>query len=57
MQQAATRAVDAKTRKFGGSYRIERSGSHAWGIRVRAAIKEPWDRILMDLVLWAGGAE
>ena len=45
---------EGRCRRFAGAHLIDRSGAHAYGIRVRAAIREVWDRVLMDLVLWAG---
>jgi starch phosphorylase len=40
-------------RSFEGSYRIERSGGFAYGIRVRARPTTDQDLALTDLVLWA----
>lgn len=38
---------------FEGSHRMERSGSFAYGIRVRARTASEYDAALRDLVLWA----
>jgi phosphorylase/glycogen(starch) synthase len=40
-------------RAFEGSHRMERSGSFAYGIRVRARSASEHDAALRDLVLWA----
>jgi phosphorylase/glycogen(starch) synthase len=43
----------AGIRPYFGSFRFERSGTYAYGIRVRARRLAPWDSELEDLVLWA----
>ena len=38
---------------FEGSYRMQRSGSFSYGIRVRAREDSPYDLSIKDLVIWA----
>ena len=46
-------STEGTVRTFEGSVRMERSGSYAYGIRVRAALAETFEHPLGDLVLWA----
>ncbi len=39
---------------YSGAKVMDRSGTFAYGLRVRATQREAFDRILADLVLWAG---
>jgi phosphorylase/glycogen(starch) synthase len=44
---------DGSVQTFAGAQPLERSGAFGYGLRIRAAMPEPWDRALSDLVLWA----
>jgi hypothetical protein len=50
---AAPAAPHGNIQVFEGSYRMERSGSFAYGIRVRARTDGAAGQTLRDLVFWA----
>jgi hypothetical protein len=44
---------DGQRRVFAGSHRLHRSGSFAYGIRVRVRLRDALDQGLRDLAVWA----